>query len=121
MIGQGRPLVLLAMCWFFSAANVDAFEPLSPKTRSQSAKPTPFQEDANLYDVQFVGQSIGWAVGDHGVVWQTTDGGRNWRFVKTPVNCPLKSVCFLTNRVGWIVGGGTTPFTGVSTRWLRKS
>lgn len=74
---------------------------------------SPQQDDANLNDVQFVGSQIGWAVGDHGVIWHTQDGGRNWRLVPAPVKCSLQSVCFLTNRVGWIVGGELEPFTRI--------
>ncbi len=76
-----------------------------------NAQVLPFQEDASLHDVQFVGEKIGWAAGDHGVIWHTTNAGQTWDFVPCPVNCPLKSICFLTNRVGWIAGGGTTPHT----------
>ena len=46
-----------------------------------SAGVLPFQDDASLHDVQFVGDRIGWAVGDHGVIWRTTDGGRNWDLI----------------------------------------
>ena len=39
---------------------------------------TPVQDDASLYDIQFIGSQLGWAVGDHGVIWKTTDGGQTW-------------------------------------------
>ncbi len=84
-------------------------DPVSQPTTRQQV--TPIQDDANLNDVCFVGSKIGWAVGDHGVIWHTTDGGRNWVLQKSPVRCPLRSVCCLTDRVGWIVGGGTAPST----------
>ena len=73
--------------------------------------PSPIQDDANLHDVQFLDGRLGWAVGDHGVIWRTEDGGRDWRLLRTPADCPLRSVCFLSERVGWIVGGATMPFT----------
>jgi photosystem II stability/assembly factor-like uncharacterized protein len=72
------------------------------------------QDDATLHDVQFVGANVGWAVGDHGVIWRTVNGGQTWELVPSPVDCPLKSVCFLTDRVGWIAGGGTVPHTRMS-------
>ena len=75
------------------------------------AQVQPIQEDASLHEVQFVGGKIGWAVGDHGVIWHTANGGQSWEFVPSPVDCPLRSICFLTDRVGWIAGGGTTPHT----------
>lgn len=72
---------------------------------------SPFQDDANLHDVQFVDNEHGWTVGDHGVIWQTIDGGHAWRLLNCPGECALRSVCFLTDRVGWAAGGTTTPYT----------
>ena len=73
--------------------------------------PAPIQDDANLHDVQFLDGQIGWAVGDHGVIWRTDDGGRSWQLLPCPADCALRSVCFLSDRVGWIAGGATMPFT----------
>ena len=36
-------------------------------------------EDAALHAVQFVDAQVGWAVGDEGVIWHSTDGGQSWR------------------------------------------
>ncbi len=66
---------------------------------------SPLLDDAGLNDVRLLGEKHGWAVGDRGVVWQSADGGARWNLVPVPVVCSLRSVCFLTNRVGWIVGG----------------
>lgn len=72
---------------------------------------SPMLDDAGLHDVAFVGTRRGWAVGNRGVIHTTHDGGRSWEFVSSPVDCSLRSVCFLSDRVGWIAGGGTTLFT----------
>ncbi len=74
-------------------------------------EPTPIEDDANLHDVQFVGSRHGWAVGDRGVIWQTSDGGESWSLQASGVSCPLRSISFLSDRVGWVAGGGTVPFT----------
>ena len=34
------------------------------------------REDAELADVFFLDRHRGWAVGDRGVIWHTSDGGR---------------------------------------------
>ena len=86
---------------------------LRPDRAASYVKPAPLQDDAALHDVKFVGTSHGWAVGDHGVIWRTTDGGRSWGLLPSPVDCPLRGVCFLTDRIGWIVGGGTAPYTRI--------
>lgn len=101
MTGHGRPIaatLLILLCL---------------ATSLQAAKPTPIEEDANLNDIQFVGTQSGWAVGDHGVIQHTEDGGRTWTLQKSPVDCPLQEVCFLTDKIGWIVGGGITPYTRI--------
>lgn len=90
-----------------------AASPLEANQATVDPQPTPYQDDATLYDIQFIGTKTGWAVGDHGVIWNTVDAGRTWELVPSPVGCPLRSICFLTDRIGWIVGGGTTPYTRV--------
>ncbi|MEM6330028.1 MAG: YCF48-related protein [Planctomycetota bacterium] len=67
--------------------------------------------DAALHDLAFVDTRHGWAVGDRGVVLRTTDGGRRWRRMPTPVDCPLYSVAFINPRQGWAVGGYTGPYS----------
>src|SRR5262249_49171508 len=78
-------------------------------------QPTVLQDDARLNDVQLLGARLGWAAGEQGVVWQTTDGGETWKFKRTPVSGSLRSICFLTDKVGWIVGGEAVPYSKVTT------
>jgi len=73
--------------------------------------PTPLEDDAQLHDVQFLNANVGWAVGEHGVIWHTTNGGRAWQLQSSGVSEALRSICFLTDQIGWIAGGGTEPFT----------
>jgi photosystem II stability/assembly factor-like uncharacterized protein len=69
-----------------------------------------FRSDAQLHDVAFVNLDCGWAVGDRGVIWATTDGGRHWQLQQSGVSCPLYSVSFLDPQTGWAAGGATQPF-----------
>ncbi len=78
--------------------------------RQRSTAPTPWQDDAALHDIQFVKSQSGWAVGDHGVIWKTADGGSTWDLQPSGVKCALRSVCFLTDKVGWIAGGESIPY-----------
>ncbi|MEZ4820949.1 MAG: YCF48-related protein [Ignavibacteria bacterium] len=38
----------------------------------------------NLYDIEFINDKTGWAVGDAGVVIKTTNGGTNWFNIQNP-------------------------------------
>lgn len=77
---------------------------------AELAGPTPLQDDAALHDVQFVGTQEGLAVGDHGAVWRTSDGGATWQFVSVPTRGSLRSVSLLTTQVGWIAGVEWLPY-----------
>ncbi len=43
--------------------------------------PRSWQQQSTLRDVHFIDNSQGWAVGDHGVILKTTDGGQRWNAV----------------------------------------
>lgn len=94
---------------------LEAVSPARADSAQTSVSPrmaaSPLQQDASLYDVQFVGTRHGWAVGDRGSIWHTDDGGQSWALLPAPTQATLRAVCFLTNRIGWIVGGETTPYT----------
>jgi photosystem II stability/assembly factor-like uncharacterized protein len=96
-----------------SMAQVD--ETIPAKFRLQGTNSNvvaPLIDDAHLWGVGFVGTRSGWAVGDHGAVWRTTDG-QTWNQVPVPTKGTLKSVRFLTNQIGWIVGHETQEYSQV--------
>ena len=66
-----------------------------------------WRDDAALHDVQFVDSKHGWAVGDQGTLWQTRDGGRQWALVDTGTMATLRSICLLTDEIGWVAGWET--------------
>lgn len=76
----------------------------------RGTKPTPLQDDAALHDVTFIGTQTGWAVGDHGVIWKTTDGGMTWDLQASGVTCALRSVTFISAKVGFVAGGQSLPY-----------
>lgn len=63
----------------------------------------PIVADSNLYDVAVVGDQC-WAVGERGVILQSADSGITWASSVLSLDCTLRSVCFLTNRIGFIAG-----------------
>ena len=94
---------LLALCLLASPVSLQA-------DTGTGAAGSPLLDDANLHAVQFLGSKTGWAVGDRGVIRKTVDGGQSWQFVPSPVDCPLRHICFVTDQIGWIAGGGTAPY-----------
>lgn len=68
------------------------------------------RSDACLHDVSFVSPTTGWAVGQRGTIWHTHDAGRTWQLQSSGVGCPLYSVWFLDERVGWAAGGTIHPY-----------
>jgi photosystem II stability/assembly factor-like uncharacterized protein len=79
------------------------------------------RQDAQLNDVFFTDNRRGWAVGDHGVILRTLDGGRHWAMQQSPVDCPLNSVFFLSATTGWAAGGYTDPYTHTTHGVLLRS
>ena len=89
-------------------------------------------EDAALHAVQFVDGQEGWAVGDEGVIWHSTDGGQSWERQQSGVRASLRSLHFLNPYVGWVVGREELPLGAGSAgvmlytndgglRWQRKT
>ncbi len=60
--------------------------------------------DMNLWDVFFINERVGWAVGDHGSVVHTLDGGLSWTIGSLPSAGSLRKIRFFDEETGWIVG-----------------
>ena len=71
----------------------------------------PNYDDAPLHAVTFVDKTEGWAVGDHGVIWHTVDGGKFWERQKSGTRASLRAVQFLTPYTGFAVGRTELPTT----------
>ena len=82
--------------------------PAAPFSSSAIPRTTAIANDASLNDVCSVGR-LAWAVGERGVICFSEDAGRSWTTRVTPFECSLKSVCFLTNTVGWVAGTRIVP------------
>ncbi len=77
-------------------ATADFFSGPVPRTKS-------LLQDMAFRDVCNVGD-FACAVGDRGVVCLSRDAGVSWSTQAVALDCQLTSVCFLTDRVGWIGG-----------------
>ncbi|EAQ82652.1 YCF48-related protein [Blastopirellula marina] len=73
-----------------------------------------YSGDASLHDVHFQNPHTGFAVGDHGVIWSTRDGGSHWEQIPSGVDVSLQAISFADDQRGWIVGGQITPYSRIS-------
>ena len=64
----------------------------------------------DLADIYFVGDSIGYIVGENGHIQKTTDGGANWDTLTSGSTDFLKAACFVTKDTGYIVGYNPSNF-----------
>lgn len=69
----------------------------------------PNYDDAPLRAVYAVDRNHVVAVGDHGTVWQTLDGGKTWDRMKSGCKASLRAVCFVNELQGWAVGRTERP------------
>lgn len=59
----------------------------------------------NAHSIYFSSLNTGWVSGDCGYMFKTTDGGVSWGQQNTAGSGFLSSVVFLTDSIGWSVGG----------------
>ena len=53
-------------------------------------------------------QITGWAVGDHGTILKTSNGGNKWISQNSGTKNQLNSVCFTDSNTGWVVSDSGT-------------
>ena len=69
----------------------------------QWQNPTPFTNLIN--NLYFIDDSTGWAVGNSGSLFKTTDGGRFWTYQANNAVYDYKTVHFIDSNKGWVAGG----------------
>jgi photosystem II stability/assembly factor-like uncharacterized protein len=57
-------------------------------------------------DTFWTSTTVGWAVGDGGAIFKSTDGGVTWTIQASGTNVNLYGVFFASSTVGWAVGAG---------------
>jgi photosystem II stability/assembly factor-like uncharacterized protein len=84
---------------------------------SQTIFPQWYQQTSGvgseLNSVFFIDELTGWAVGDDGVIINTTDGGNNWSEQVSGTINYFTSVFFISASEGWAVGGNFSPNLGM--------
>jgi photosystem II stability/assembly factor-like uncharacterized protein len=78
-----------------------------------------------LRDVHFVDAQTGWAVGEDGIIFTTSDGGMSWQSQNSGIPNDLKNrndlqeVYFSNSQTGWVVG--TSSLSGLLAPILKTS
>jgi photosystem II stability/assembly factor-like uncharacterized protein len=62
------------------------------------------ETDKNLRAIYFVDAITGWAAGDAGAVYRTTDGGRSWKPLLSGVPANINHIHFVDWNHGWMLG-----------------
>ncbi len=60
--------------------------------------------DKNLRTIYFVDSMTGWAAGDAGAVYRTTDGGKTWKPLLTAAAANITQIQFVDWNHGWMLG-----------------
>jgi len=67
-----------------------------------------FDVNARLVRAMFTDPDHGWAFGESGALFATSDGGTNWKRKALPSKHLLLGGTFVDNAHGWLVGAGAT-------------
>jgi len=62
------------------------------------------ETDKNLRAIYFVDSMTGWAAGDAGVVYRTTDGGKSWKPLLSGAAANINFIYFIDWNHGWMLG-----------------
>src|SRR5262249_14254994 len=62
------------------------------------------ETDKNLRAVQFVDSMTGWAAGDAGAPYRTTDGGKSWEPLLSGAVANINFIYFVDWNHGWMLG-----------------
>ena len=80
------------------------------------------ETENSLYSLEFINESIGFAVGINGTALKTINGGLNWSLLTTNTDNNLNSVFFVNETTGFIAGnsGIILKTTNGGTDWIAQ-
>ena len=77
---------------------------VSCKKQDVSQTPPKSLMTSSLFNVVFLNDSMGWAVGKFGKIAATSDGGKTWEAQKSGTDNALRDIFFINQNRGWAVG-----------------
>lgn len=77
---------------------------------------------STMYDIDFVNENVGWAVGEYGHIIKTEDGGELWSLQNNSYSQELNDVEFVNENNGWAIGMGGIILntTNGGTTWIQQ-
>ena len=83
----------------------------------------PLPQGHNLYDVKFIDENNGWAVGGYGSILKTTDGGVHWNVNSNSTSVTLYGISIFDNSFGLAVGlnGTILKTTDGGENWINQT
>ena len=101
----GAVTMIFSMAWAF-----DGDESQSKSEPKVSQSNIAHQKDDrvrfipdNLFSVDFVNKSHGWAAGYYGTILKTIDGGKNWTHISLSNPDLIRRIQFMDKNYGWLV------------------
>ena len=85
-------------------ATVDALADMTINNDNWKVARRAIETEKNLRAVYFVDSMTGWAAGDAGAVYRTTDGGRNWKPLLSGAAANINFIHFIDWNHGWMLG-----------------
>ena len=71
----------------------------------------------NIFDLWFVNDTLGFAGGEGGALFRSTDGGASWQPLVSGTNADIHSIFFLNDTLGFTGGGGGWRTTDGGDTW----
>jgi photosystem II stability/assembly factor-like uncharacterized protein len=79
------------------------------------------ETDKNLRTIYFVDTLTGWAAGDAGAVYRTTDGGRSWKPLLSGAAANIDFIFFVDWNNGWMLGEASGKGDGETVLFLTNN
>jgi photosystem II stability/assembly factor-like uncharacterized protein len=119
--GANRPTVAVRAVWAFDENNYvlggGYINAGIYRTTNGGATAFSYTPGGNIYDFWFPSDSVGYAVGEGGIVMKTSNQGANWTTLTTGFFGNLNTVFFLNDSVGFISGSGSHKTTNGGATW----
>lgn len=97
-------LLLLIICFSQLFISTAFSQTTTPGWHFVNPSPAPYNNYDFLYSAHFFNDDLGFAVGQRGFIYRTTDGGEIWNNIPSSVTATLYKILFLNSTTGFVFG-----------------